>query len=203
MPDINESSSAVTQVKGLQRVLDEGAFEAFVANAIVMPVELPEPNATRWVTNLAGALTALMAHAGLDDRRIDLQAWTLDSSSHDLRDQLGIVPPEQPFDPPGEGTLVEYAGTDDETSLFVFDHRCTASHERMLAAAALAVAEAFREAVTGQEAPEVFDEGIEYWASALGFGVLLVNGSHVVETWSESQASVEPTTRPSLTRFCR
>lgn len=166
---------------------------AFCANPVLMPDAIEERESVDWTKALADALVVMMAHVGLDDRRIDLQAWTLDPTSDDLFDQSGTVPEDQPFEPVRGGALVEYAGTEGDTTTFVFDHRCTASPDRLLGAASLAVAEAYRESVTGDELDDQ-DVETEFWASCIGFGIFLTNGSHVVETWAETQASITRST---------
>jgi hypothetical protein len=154
------------------RALDDELRRRFVSAPVITVEDIDYPDTVMGDEGHLGfALLALLEHAGLSELDVTLEAWTLHPD--------GVVPNAQPFEPIDADARLAYGGTEHGRSLVVFDPNQLDTPENVIGAAALVVAEIYRDrrGLAGDRDAAGHTVADEFCGVALGFGVLLANAS--------------------------
>lgn len=160
--------------------LDDALRRRFVSAPVLTVEDIDYPDSVAGDEGHLGyALLVLLDHAGLSDVGVALEAWTLHPD--------GVVPDAQPFEPIDADARLAYGGTEHGQSLVVFDPEQLDTPENVIGAAALVVAEIYRDHHGLDGGRDVAGHTVadEFCGVALGFGVLLANASLHLEHSSE------------------
>ncbi|MFW6053866.1 MAG: hypothetical protein ACOC9J_03550 [Persicimonas sp.] len=156
----------------LDDALDDQLRQRLVSAKILTVDDIEYPDSVHSdEAHLGYVLLYLLDRAGLSDVEVTLEAWTLDPG--------GIVPLAQPFEPIDPDARLAYGGTEGGRSLIIFDPAQLDTPDNVIGAAALVVAEIYRDLCGLDGAREQAGHTVEdeLCAVALGFGVLLANAS--------------------------